>query len=216
MLRTINFTGKLRQFSKKPVQIEADTTQMMMQGLILMFGPRFRQMIRDGEWHLTRNMKLKDVKSYDDTISHEELAFNLGKTVEIWLCPAMKAKSAVARIVVGVILIVVGVFTTWFGGAGIYAIQAGISLILGGVVELLTPKPKIGQQNQAGQNPSFMFNGTVNVTEQGGAVPIVYGRVPRASSLVLSAGMTTENMTIARGATGFKKVIEGVTNAQQA
>lgn len=215
MLRTIHFTGKLAQFSKKPVQIDADTTQMMIQGLIQMFGPRFRQMVRDGNWHLTRNKKLKDVKSYDDTISEDELNFNLGRTVEIWMCPAVKAKSAVARIVVGVILIVVGVFTTWFGGAGIYAINAGIALIMGGVVELLTPKPKVGQQSQAGQNPSFLFNGTVNVTEQGGAVPIVYGRVPRASSLVLSAGMTTEKMTIARGATGFKKLVEGFTDVAQ-
>lgn len=202
MLRTIHLMGNLKQFSKKPVQIDAPTTHMVMQGLVNMFGPRFKQMVRDGQWHLTRNKKLKDCKSYDDSIAEEELAFNLGSTVEIWLCPAVKAKSGVVRTIIGVVLIVVGVFTTWLGGLGTYAIQAGIGLVLGGVAEMLAPKPKKGTTEQAGNNASFLFNGTVNVTEQGGPVPVIYGRVPRASSLVLSAGISTENMTVPRGFSG--------------
>lgn len=196
MLRTVHLTGKLRQFSAKPVQVAGDTTQMVMQGLICMFGPRFKQMVREGEWHLTRGKKLKDVTNPDETISEEELAFNLGSLETIYICPAVKAKSAIARIVVGVVLIVVGVFTSWLGPLGGMAIKAGAALILGGVSEMLAPKPRVNQQQQSGQNASFLFNGTVNVTEQGGAVPIVYGRVPRASSLVLSAGISTDSLTM--------------------
>lgn len=197
MLVTVHLNGKLAQFSKKPVQVTGSTTQMVMQGLICMFGPKFKQMIREGEWHLTRGKKLKDVTNPDETIAVEELAFNLGNTTEIHLYPAIKAKSAVARVVVGVVLIVVGVFVPGLGTLGAkIAISAGTSLALGGVAEMLAPKPRTGQQNQSGQNASFLFNGTVNVTEQGGAVPIVYGRVQRASSLVLSAGISTENMQV--------------------
>lgn len=207
MLRTIHFTGKLAQFSKKPVQIEAETTLMLMQGLFNMFGPRFKQMVRDGEWHLTRGKKLKDVKSYDDTIGQDEIKFGLGSTTEIWMCPAVKAKSAVARIVVGVVLIVVGVVFQMP-----MLTQLGIGLALGGVAELLAPKPSVGVQEQAGNNASFLFNGTVNVTEQGGPVPVIYGRVQRASSLVLSAGISTENMTVATGTTGTTTTTGGRYN----
>jgi len=197
MLRTIHLVGKLSRFSKKPVQIDADTTQMVMQGLIAMFGPSFKQMVREGEWHVTRNKKPKECKTLDDSIGEEELAFGLGNTIEIWFAPAVKALSAVVRIVVGVVLIVAGIFFKMP-----FLVKMGAMLVLGGVSELLAPKPSVGQQSQSGQNPSFLFNGTVNVTEQGGPVPIVYGRVRRASSLVLSAGISTENMTVTDTARG--------------
>lgn len=217
MLRTIHLTGPLARFSKKPVQIEAATTLMVMQGLFNMFGPRFKQIIRDGEWHLTRGKKLKDVKSYDDTIAEEELKFNLGATETIYLCAAVKAMSAVARVVVGIVLIVVGailVYTGIGGPLGSYLIKGGLMLVLGGVSEMLAPKPKTGQQDQAGQNASFLFNGTVNVTEQGGPVPVIYGRMRRASSLVLSAGMTTENLTIKREGGVLQRWKDGITNTE--
>lgn len=191
MLRTVHLNGVLKQFSKKPVQVSGDTTQMVMQGLFCMFGPRFKQIIREGQWHLTRGKKLKELADADESIGEEELAFNLGKTTEIHLYPAVKAKGAIARIVVGAVLVVIGYFVPPLAPI-LY--KAGAALILGGISEMLAPKPRTNQQQQSGQNASFLFNGTVNVTEQGGAVPIVYGRVRRASSLVLSAGISTENM----------------------
>lgn len=189
MLRTIHLGGSLAKYSRKSIVIDAPDIKMLMQGLYSMFGPRFKQKIRDGEWHITKK-PLKNCAILNDSISAEEVPMTLSDAItEFWINPAIRARSAIIRIVVGVVLVV----------AGLYfkiptLVTLGATLIIGGVTELLAPKPKTGQQSQSGQNPSFFFNGTVNVTEQGGPVPIVYGRVNRASSLVLSAGITTENI----------------------
>ena len=186
MERTIYLHGSLgKTYGRDPIVINADTTYLVMQGLICRFGNKFKQIIRDGQWHI-----LKGKKANKDDMGAEEVQFTLGKTSELHIIPAVSGKSAVARIIIGVVLIIVGV---WTGNP--YAIQAGLALVIGGAVELLTPKPKINSTQQAGQNPSFMFNGAVNVTEQGGPVPIILGRVRHCGCVVLSAGLTTENLT---------------------
>ncbi len=190
----VHLTGSLAKYSRKPIKIDAPDTLMLMQGLVCMFGPKFKQQIRDGQWHITRK-RVKDCV-IDDSLAPEELSFKLRDDTELWISPVVRANSAILRIILGVVLLAVAFFYPGLAPAVVSFLEAaGASLILGGVVQLLTGKPKIaGQAAQAGQNVSFIFNGTVNVTEQGGPVPIVYGRVNRASSLVLSAGMTTENI----------------------
>lgn len=68
------------------------------------------------------------------------------------------------NIILGVVLIVVGVFsygsTTTQGAA---LIAAGIGSAIGGVVQLLTPMPKGAKGRDAPENaPSYAFNGAVN------------------------------------------------------
>ncbi|MNX84398.1 Bacteriophage lambda tail assembly protein I [compost metagenome] len=105
--------------------------------------------------------------------------------------------------VLGAALIVGGFFvsTLSFGGAaplgGIMA-KVGIAMIIGGVVQMLTPVPKTGsQQDQAGteNKPSYLFNGAFNSTQQGLPVPIVYGQVLVGSSVV-SVGTWAEAIPV--------------------
>lgn len=67
------------------------------------------------------------------------------------------------NIILGVILIVVGVFT--YGSTstqGAALIAAGIGSAVSGVVMLLTPVPR-GTKNKSVENePSYAFNGAVN------------------------------------------------------
>tara|TARA_R100001463_G_scaffold89397_2_gene144167 strand:+ start:1540 stop:2169 length:630 start_codon:yes stop_codon:yes gene_type:complete len=64
----------------------------------------------------------------------------------------------------------------------------GIALMLGGVSEMLTPVPKAPPE--ANKLKSFSFSGIQQTAQQGGAIPIVYGKC-FVGSAVLSAGLDT-------------------------
>jgi predicted phage tail protein len=68
----------------------------------------------------------------------------------------------------------------------------GVSLIIGGVVQLLTKPPSIGGFGSSSEEGpgSFLFNGAENTSIQGKAVPIGYGRLV-VGSRVISAGIDT-------------------------
>jgi len=76
-------------------------------------------------------------------------------------------------------------FSGFFAKAAVYI---GAGLVLGGVSQLLTPVPKAPPEAQKLQ--SFSFSGIAQTTQQGGAIPIVYGKC-FVGSAVLSAGLDT-------------------------
>jgi predicted phage tail protein len=64
---------------------------------------------------------------------------------------------------------------------------AGIGLVLGGVAQLLTPTPKISQ-DEGDPRKSFSFSGIQNTNRAGVPVPVVYGET-LVGSVVISAGI---------------------------
>lgn len=100
--------------------------------------------------------------------------------------------------IVGAVLIVVGAigmytpFGQAFGGAawGPFAMNIGIAMVAGGVVQMLSPQPKVGKNGEAADNEaSYVFSGPVNTTAQGGCVPVIYGGPIEVGSAVISAGI---------------------------
>lgn len=98
------------------------------------------------------------------------------------------------QILMGAVLIWASVMT---GGAaaGTLAAQmspmlmsAGISMALGGVIQMLSPQPKMAEQREE-RKPSYVMDGTVNTMAQGHPVPVGYGRMI-VGSAVISAGMS--------------------------
>lgn len=74
------------------------------------------------------------------------------------------------------------------------ASNIGISLILGGVSQMLFKPPKAQTSAERPENkPSFIFNGAVNTTTQGNAVPVCYGKMI-VGSQVISAGLSVEQI----------------------
>jgi predicted phage tail protein len=117
-----------------------------------------------------------------------EREFTLGGTTEIRIVPVIAGSKngGLFQTIAGVALIVVGAFAsaTPFGPP---LIAMGISLALGGVMQMLSPVPKSpSQQEQATteNKPSYLFNGAANSTQQGLPVPIVYGQMLVGSSVV--------------------------------
>ena len=71
-------------------------------------------------------------------------------------------------------------------------VQIGASLILGGVVQMLTPVPRGTKNKSVSNEPSYSFNGAVNTQAQGNPVPLLYGRMI-VGSAVISAGINAED-----------------------
>lgn len=115
----------------------------------------------------------------------------------IRIAPVVQGASAVGRIILGAALIALAVINPVSWGmssavvSGIFGM--GASLVLGGVIELLTPQQKVksGSGESAANTPSYNFNGPVNTTAQGHPVPLAYGRI-RTGSAVISAGLITQ------------------------
>jgi predicted phage tail protein len=84
---------------------------------------------------------------------------------------------------------VAGASVSW----GSIAVFGGL-LAVSGVAQMLAPQPKMpGSLERPEDRPSFMFNGATNVTEQGNAMPLVYGR-HRSGSVVISSGLSAEQI----------------------
>ena len=133
--------------------------------------------------------------------------FSLSGTTEIRIVPVISGSKSggLFQTVLGVVLIVAGLFITGgtFGAGapfGSAMIMMGASMVLGGVVQMLTPVPssKSGsQQEQAGteNKPSYLFNGAFNSTQQGLPVPVVYGEMLVGSS-VIAVGTWAEALPV--------------------
>lgn len=61
----------------------------------------------------------------------------------------------------------------------------GTGLVLSGIGTMLTPTP---ETDYGEKQRSFVFNGPVNVTDQGGAMPVVFGKM-MVGTIVLSASI---------------------------
>lgn len=112
---------------------------------------------------------------------------------EIRIAPILTGskRGGVFGIIVGAVLTVVGVLVTPFAPTlGVALVNAGIAMMIGGVVQLLTPVPKGNAARDSADNtPSYAFNGAVNTQAQGNPVPILYGEMI-VGSAVISAGIS--------------------------
>lgn len=123
-----------------------------------------------------------------------EAEFSLSGTTEIRIVPVIAGSKngGLFQVVLGIVLIVAGAIITGgtFGAGapfGSAMIMMGASMVLGGVVQMLTPVPKsASQQEQASteNKPSYLFNGAFNSTQQGLPVPVIYGEMLVGSSVV--------------------------------
>ena len=83
------------------------------------------------------------------------------------------------------------------GYASIAVGNIGISLVLGGIAQAISPQPDTGLERgrEAAKLESFVFNNVVNTAKQGLPVPIAYGRV-FVGSAVLSSGLDVDQKQV--------------------
>jgi predicted phage tail protein len=196
MLRKIKLYGRLAKFVGQRV-FEADVASAAeaVRFLLVNF-PQLEKHMADQHYRVS-------VGKYALTL--EELHDPAGQQ-EISIVPVLAGAGATARIIAGVALFAIATLATAGGGAifgaafakniGLLAVtQAiGVSLVLGGVAQLLTPTPKINTpgtpQDNNDPRKSYSFSGIQQTSRQGVPVPIVYGETI-VGSVVISAGIDT-------------------------
>lgn len=150
--------------------------------------PKFRGSIEQGgSYKVLRGGKeylgeenLHDPQSYRETIR---------------IVPVVEGAGAVARIIVGVILIVVAWWNpmAWGTTAVLMMGATGASLVMGGVSELLMANSKSKSVESPDNKPSYSFDGAVNTVRQGNPIPICYGKLI-VGSQIISGGMSAEQI----------------------
>lgn len=183
MLRKIKLYGKLAKFIGHRV-LEADVaTAAEAVRFLLANWPAL-------EAHMTDQHYRVSIGTYD--LDLEELHHPAG-AAPISIVPVVGGAGAVGRIIAGIALVAIGLFVPGIGALGVQIlVGVGVSLVLGGVAQLLTPTPTVpqGVDKQDDPRKSYSFSGIQNTSRAGTPVPIVYGETV-VGSVVISAGIDT-------------------------
>lgn len=140
-------------------------------------------------------------------IALPQTADPVGKSEPIRIVPAIAGakRGGLLPVLLGAALLfaapyLAGAVGTSFGigAAGIVntaTLAIGKALILGGVVQLLSPQNRQGATQKAENAPSYNFDGPVNTTQEGLPVPLGYGRCV-VGGAVISAGISTSDQAV--------------------
>lgn len=109
-------------------------------------------------------------------------------------------KAGALQTILGAVLVVVGVvistFTSWtVAGVGVGGAitSLGISMMAGGVIQMLSPQASgLASKQSADNQASYAFGGVTNTAAQGYPVPLLYGR-RRIGGAIISAGIFVED-----------------------
>lgn len=159
----------------------------------------FESALKEGDWYIVRGKLEDDIK-----LDEESLTLDIGQANEIHIMPAVAgAGGDTGKILVGALMVGAAFFT---GGASIAAWSMGqtalgamgAGLIAGGVTTMLAQTPSTGaydENSKPDERASTLFNGPVNRSTQGVAIPLIYGEVI-TGSIVISSGITTEKVDV--------------------
>jgi predicted phage tail protein len=114
------------------------------------------------------------------------------KPQTVYVVPVIEGASSGVRFVIGAVLAYVGYSMGWTGIGAVVG-NIGVSMMLGSVVEALTPKPQNNDPAQRKDKTSYYFDGPVNTSVQGVPVPLIYGQI-RAGSHAISASLTIDQL----------------------
>ncbi len=121
-------------------------------------------------------------------IGEEELELGAKSEVRIATVMGGRKKSGLFQTILGIILVVVGVFTY-----NPYLIQLGAALAIGGIIQMMTPQAgSLSKKEDADNSASYAFGGPVNTTAQGNPIGILYGR-REIGGAIISAGIFAED-----------------------
>ena len=220
MIRTVHLHGYLADKYGPLHRFNLNTPAEAIQALQANY-PDFCPSIKDGRFHIVTGGQIEA----RNALSAPEMQMGFGDS-DLHIVPAIVGgKFDFMEIILGVALIALafipGVGTALAGltsfslggltfaglGSG-FLFMAGAVLVLGGIVGLITPVTQ-----QIAGSPSFLFNGAINTTKQGGPVPVIYGTFGVGSTLI-NAGVKNENIAISVSSGDI--LVPGLTGLTQA
>ena len=191
-MRTVRLNGELGKKYGRVHKLDIRTPAEGIRALCVNF-PEFRQdLISAAEQGLAYRCVVDR-----DAIGAEQLNHPMSKNFS--LTPVVSGAGKIGTIIAAVALIALAVFNPALfpivlpGTLGTITATTvtwiGISMLLGGIAQLLAPTPKMN--TSAEKTANNVFDGPVNITAQGAPVPIGYGRMI-VGSVVISAGITVQ------------------------
>lgn len=199
MLKTLTLDGRMaKKFGKRHQYHVADLREMLR--AMCSQVPGFKKYMSEAH--------MKGIRfaffSGKSNIGLEEFDMTLGSDT-YRISPIIEgAKNAgVFQVVIGAVALVAAFFTAgaslaaWGAAMSAGAITAttvltgiGVSMMLGGVVQLLTPQPSFntGASSSTDNKPNYAFGSPVNTVAMGYPVPVLYGE-REIGGAIISAGM---------------------------
>ncbi len=153
-------------------------------------GIKYRVLINGRDFVSTEPLTTNNLEK----IKESELVMQLSNLQTIDIVPVVEgADSDIGAIIAGVLLvvvgIVVGVVAGWTGIGGVFAgalIVGGLGLVAAGVINLLSSPPKFEDFREigGGGRVSYLFSGPQQTVNEGGPVPLGYGRLLIGSHVI--------------------------------
>lgn len=193
-MKKIQLLGELGKKFGKSFAMDVKNPAEAVRALCINF-PAFKQHLLDSE---KRGIAYK-VLVGKDAQSVEDLHNPSGKQTIKFIPVLQGSGNGVIPVIIGAVLITAGIVGNIFyplNPVSPYLISAGVAMVIGGVVQMLTPVPNLSSDtsnNQPDNKPSYVFNGGVNTSAQGYPVPVGYGRMI-VGSAVISAGIVAEEL----------------------
>ena len=187
MLKTIKLYGVLGKKFGKEFHLAVESTREAVKALSVQV-PGFEQFMLTAHEQGLAFAVFQD----DENISEDQIDFETGAKV-IKIVPKVigaGGNNGVLQTILGVVLIVVGVFYDWSGTTSMYGaamVGAGIGMVVGGIAQMMMPKMDEGDQNQDGNRANNGFGGAVTTIAQGNPVPILYGQ-REVGGFIVNAG----------------------------
>jgi len=129
-----------------------------------------------------------------EMINQSELIMKKSDLKTIDIVPLIESEGVknlgIVTVILGALVIIAGIITSFYSGpTGTLIIMAGIGLVSGGVIALLSKPPafNFAQNLDNSVSQSYLFNGPTNTVGEGNPVPVGYGTMIVGSN-VISAG----------------------------
>ena len=206
---TIRLIGEAgRRFGRK-FQLAIKTPAEGLRALMLQLPGLREYLLESGD----KGVAWKVITDHSpEGIEEEQLLWPISQ--RLVLAPVPAGRGGVGKIVAGVALVAFAIlvpgigataatiFGTQFGAVSLGIGAVGLSMIFGGVADLLTPTPKMPNvkhggissgRNQIEQLNSFTFDKSNANTSQGEVVPVLYGERIIGALPVLSFGLELQN-----------------------
>ncbi|EJL90209.1 phage-related protein, tail component [Pantoea sp. GM01] len=196
-MRTIRLYGVLGNTFGRVHHMAVETPREAIRAMCVVF-PGFELFLNNSK----KKGLTYSVFSGKRNVSQDELDMDRGSE-DIRIAPIFigSKRGGLLQTILGAVLVVVGAigaFTPWGqalgGGAwGVPLMQMGAAMMVGGVIQMLSPQtPGLSSKQDADNQASYAFGSPTNTAAQGYPVPLLYGQ-RRIGGAIISAGIYVED-----------------------
>lgn len=179
----INLHGYLGKAFGKTHRFLVKTPREAIKALCMQI-PEFKKALEESE---SKGVTFAVYNGKHNINQNEQFSFKCKDTIRIVPVYIGSKRAGVLQTILGVVLIIA---SYWTGGA---TFAAGLAMLAGGVVQLLTPQPQgLKVKEDVDNSASYAFGGPVNTTAQGNPVGVLYGE-REVGGAIISAGILAED-----------------------